>query len=404
MSGENWSDDELRAAVQAYMHMLLLNERGVSFKKSDFSRALLAGPLKSRTSVDHRMQNISHVLHASGRRWLPGYVPQANVGRATAQRIGALIEEAEREYPTPLMPSVAAPTTRKHPPTGYWVLMCNRSKWDADAWLRCGEQELLYTVSEHHRDEMQIGDLAVLRVARTARTRTQPERPLAVYAIMEVEEAPTWRLDDAAFWAAPEQATEPRWRARFRVLANLVDEPVALATLPDLPGLSILKGGQQTSSVAIERALFDAVLDAAGDRTQNLALVRRAGSTEGARALEQEAQGRTPKVKERFSRMIERGPEGERVKRRLQYRCQLCEVLGQVPLSFEKRGGGGYAEAHHVMPVASLAEGALGEHNIMVMCAHHHRQAHYGAFDIVSTTKVGWRVRVDGRCFDLARG
>ncbi len=88
--------------------------------------------------------------------------------------------------------------------------------------------------------------------------------------------------------------------------------------------------------------------------------------------------GATPEVKARLSYHIERGGVGEGVKRACQYRCQICEALGNESLGFEKRSGGHYVEAHHVLPVSGLEAGSLGPSNVISVCPNHHRQIHYG--------------------------
>ncbi len=89
----------------------------------------------------------------------------------------------------------------------------------------------------------------------------------------------------------------------------------------------------------------------------------------------------------RLSKYIERGSVGNRVKKALGFSCQVCAALGQHSLGFKKRNGEHYAEAHHVMPVSELQVGSLAASNIMVVCANHHRQMHYGGIDVqVSAT------------------
>src|SRR5665213_3355952 len=94
-----WAEGELKAAVRAYLEMLRLEVDGKAFTKTDFNRRLRAGALSKRTesSVEYRMQNISAVLDAMGRRWIAGYRPAANVGPANETRLGSLIAEVEGE-------------------------------------------------------------------------------------------------------------------------------------------------------------------------------------------------------------------------------------------------------------------------------------------------------------------
>ena len=61
-----------------------------------------------------------------------------------------------------------------------------------------------------------------------------------------------------------------------------------------------------------------------------------------------------------------------------EYRCQICEALGQDSLGFRKPNGKHYVEAHHMIPVAKRHAGTLGAANIITICSNHHRELHYG--------------------------
>lgn len=92
--------------------------------------------------------------------------------------------------------------------------------------------------------------------------------------------------------------------------------------------------------------------------------------------------GRAPAVRERVSRLIERGSVGARLKRANDFKCQVCEALGLDPIGFIKAGGEPYVEAHHATPVSAMEVGSLAATNIMILCANHHRQMHYGVVEI----------------------
>ena len=119
-------------------------------------------------------------------------------------------------------------------------------------------------------------------------------------------------------------------------------------------------------------------------------------------ALRQRYRNAPPKVTHRLSLAIERGGVGSLVKRATGYRCQVCEALGLPPLGFNKRNGVPYVEAHHVLPVSSLAPGALGPENVITVCANHHRQMHYGWATITADGGV-FRLTLDGRELILDR-
>lgn len=86
-----------------------------------------------------------------------------------------------------------------------------------------------------------------------------------------------------------------------------------------------------------------------------------------------------PQVREKISKRIERGWIGDRVKAAYHYRCQICVALGCDERTFRKRDGNAYVETHHVDPVSHGAAGALRPENVLVVCAPHHRELHYGA-------------------------
>lgn len=86
---QRWPDEEIDAAVEAYVAMLQAEGAGAPYVKADVNRALREGPLKDRSkaSVEYRMESISAVLVDLGLARIRGYVPATNVGRRTHDRI-----------------------------------------------------------------------------------------------------------------------------------------------------------------------------------------------------------------------------------------------------------------------------------------------------------------------------
>lgn len=78
--GQDWSRDEIEAAVTDYLEMLELEARGESFNKAQ-RNAELRRRLTSRSkgSVELKHQNISAVLHEIGLPFVRGYKPRSNV-------------------------------------------------------------------------------------------------------------------------------------------------------------------------------------------------------------------------------------------------------------------------------------------------------------------------------------
>ncbi|MBB3994985.1 hypothetical protein GGR95_002635 [Sulfitobacter undariae] len=98
------------------------------------------------------MQNISHVLHEKGEIWIKGYKPLPNIGSGILPSLTAYVEEhlSHKTSPFPLYPTLTdTPTSRKLPPTGYWMFICNPRLWDAEKWLEQDIEELLYKISKH---------------------------------------------------------------------------------------------------------------------------------------------------------------------------------------------------------------------------------------------------------------
>jgi hypothetical protein len=120
------------------------------------------------------------------------------------------------------------------------------------------------------------------------------------------------------------------------------------------------------------------------------------GQADELATLERNLLSRKPAVRERMSRTIERGPVGAMLKKANGYRCQLCEALGMNALGFLKPDGEPYVEAHHATPVSAMEVGSLSATNVMILCANHHRQIHYGGV-LIRRTASDFVLRVDGQ-------
>lgn len=90
-----WSDEELRASVEAYVTMKHLHFTGQKFTKSDFFKQFSASYSRSDASFSRRMGNISFIYQEMKRDWLPGFKPAENVGKNMRPRIEALILEID---------------------------------------------------------------------------------------------------------------------------------------------------------------------------------------------------------------------------------------------------------------------------------------------------------------------
>lgn len=95
MARVNWSREELKSSVQAYMGMLANELDKTPYVKAELLRKLMSGSLKGRTkgSIESRFQNISSVLNDMGRPWVNGYKPFSHVGENVKLQIIELINE-----------------------------------------------------------------------------------------------------------------------------------------------------------------------------------------------------------------------------------------------------------------------------------------------------------------------
>ena len=110
----------------------------------------------------------------------------------------------------------------------------------------------------------------------------------------------------------------------------------------------------------------------------------------------QHQKAKSPVKKERLVKKVERGGTGDWMKDYRKHKCQICEKLGTNPEGFKTRKGIPYTEAHHVDQVGT--GGSLGLENIIVVCANHHRQMHYGNVEILQTASGNseFIFRIDG--------
>jgi predicted restriction endonuclease len=110
----------------------------------------------------------------------------------------------------------------------------------------------------------------------------------------------------------------------------------------------------------------------------------------------------SPQAKVQLSRRIERGAVGDKVKLANRYRCQICVELELPPIAFFKPDGTPYAEAHHIILVASLLPGALGPENVICVCPNHHRELHYGNASVVDS-QTHFIVTISDRTVRIAK-
>ncbi len=90
---DNWTNEELEAAIDAYTQMQHMEREGKPFVKKQFYEELAQRYGRTPKSFEYRMQNISYVLALMGRDWLKGLKPARNVGANVAAQIERLLLE-----------------------------------------------------------------------------------------------------------------------------------------------------------------------------------------------------------------------------------------------------------------------------------------------------------------------
>lgn len=99
-----------------------------------------------------------------------------------------------------------------------------------------------------------------------------------------------------------------------------------------------------------------------------------------------------PVVTSEMALRYERDAELTQLVRELRgHRCQICGH------SFPKAGGGRYTECHHL---EQLAHGGLDlSSNLLVLCANHHRQFHFGEVKVLSHSSSELVVSIEGKIY-----
>jgi 5-methylcytosine-specific restriction protein A len=116
-SNIGWSDEELEASVDGYLKMWALERSGQIFKKSAENRLLRDGPLnlRSASSIEYRMQNISAVFEQLGLQRITGYLPAKNIGVGVSERIRKVLAAKAVLYAELNVAASDEPPPRKRP-------------------------------------------------------------------------------------------------------------------------------------------------------------------------------------------------------------------------------------------------------------------------------------------------
>jgi hypothetical protein len=268
--------------------------------------------------------------------------------------------------------------------TPYWAFVYDAGIWATlNRYLNQGIDCDRWDVVPAEHERYAPGQLGIVLVGddrRTARERSgAPLLEPGIYALFEVEsEASVGALVQGQYWDV-----------EIRYVRNYNARPVTIERLrserPDVARRML--EGAQASSFPIEASDFYAVLELLREDINNLVIPLQVGnaSADDLTSLQNKYIRASPEVKERVSKYIERGSVGRFVKKALGFKCQICDGLGRESLGFRMRNGELYVEAHHVMPVSVGKVGSLAASNVMVVCANHHRQLHYGEIGVMIT-------------------
>lgn len=416
-----WTRDELILALDLYLrHRFALPP---SNSKEVLELSKLLGSLANNRGIKQagtfRNSNGVYMKLMNFCRLDPNYIAKGKTGLPRGGKLEEIIWNEFAEKPEFLAAAVASILAtiqaRDNQRVPYWVFVCNPKKWAIDQFLEGGITHDTWGVRPSDRNSFAPGQLGIVRVGvdRRSAAKRDGKRPLeaGIYALCEIEsEVFEGTGANEAFWAEG-SGRKPGWpTVRIRYLRTYLRAPLTIARLrAEAADISpLLLDGFEAASFSISADDFRAVVELLGENLDEVVSTTNnsAAPDEEPTALQNMYLHASPEVKERVSRYIERGNLGKRLKKRLGFKCQVCEALGHSPFSFKKTGGEPYAEAHHVMPVSALQAGSLAASNIMVLCANHHRQMHYGEVE-VRFNEASFDLKIDGmpitiqRCFDI---
>jgi predicted HNH restriction endonuclease len=412
-----WTREELVLALDLYLRHRAAPPSKDSEEVAELSTLLgrLAGARGLTDAQTFRNANGVYMKMMNFRRFDPEYTADGRVGLSRGNKLEEVVWNEFSQDGAALSASVA--NIRAGFPTSgaeavpYWVFVCNPKKWAIDRFLDRNIEHDTWGIRPSDRDRFAPGQLGIVRVGvhrRTVEERDgKPPLEPGIYALCEVEsEAFSGTGANDEFWNEG-TGREPGWpTVRLRYLRTYLHRPLTIARLraekPDVS--SLLLDGFQAASFPIAADDFHAVTELLGEEVEEIvaSTEEATASTSALTALQRKYLHASPEVKERVSKYIERGSIGSRVKRELGFKCQVCEALGGEPIGFKKKNGEPYVEAHHVMPVSELQIGSLAASNVMVVCANHHRQMHYGGID-VQIGETSFECTIDQRPLKIAR-
>ena len=417
-----WTRDELILALDFYLRFRDALPSKDSAEVTELSKFLSRhGSARGVGDTTYRNANGVYMKMNNFRRFDPEYTVDGKVGLERGNKLEGVVWDEFSNNREALTAAVAAiragaaslGATANAQVAGeapYWVFVCNPKKWAIDRFLDRNIEHDTWRVRPSDRHKFAPGQLGIVRVGVDRRTKVErngkPPLEPGIYALCEVEsEAFPGTGANDEFWVDGE-GREPGWpTVKIRYLRTYREQPLTIDTLgAERPGISeLLLNGFQAASFPIPADDFHAVLQLLGEDLDELPTAQHGNTSPQALvALQSKYLHASPEVKERISRYIERGSVGAMIKKQLGYKCQVCAALGQEPVGFRKKNGEPYAEAHHVTPVSTMQSGSLAVSNLLVLCANHHRQLHYGGISVVINEK-SFDFVIDGRTITIPR-
>ncbi|WDR00860.1 DUF3883 domain-containing protein [Devosia sp. J2-20] len=106
-SGEDWSENEVRALVADYFEMLTAEIQHRAYSKTEHRNRLMALVRRSYGSIERKHMNVSAILKEHGYPYIDGYKPYTNYQRAVLPAIVLphlvnLGDDLDRSVPTPI--------------------------------------------------------------------------------------------------------------------------------------------------------------------------------------------------------------------------------------------------------------------------------------------------------------
>ena len=409
-----WSRDELVMALDLYLrlqHSPFTHDNPEIKTLSTFLGMMTRSTGGRETTF--RNANGVYMKLMNFRRLDPAFTSEGKVGLARGNKLEEKIWDEFANNPAALSAATAAIRTKVEMgvEAPYWVFVCNPRKWAIDRFLDRRAEHDTWGVRPSDREQFAPGQLGIVRVGVDRRSNAerngQPPLEPGVYALCEVESA---AFDGSGandeFWA-PGEAREPGWpTVKLRYLRTYLDAPLTIERLrTEAPDTSpLLLDGFQAASFPIDVEDFRRIVALLGGEPTGVSEPGDCAdvSIDQLAALEKKYLYASPEVKERLSKTIERGTVGALVKKLTGFKCQICEALGRSAIGFLKPSGEPYVEAHHVMPVSTGEVGSLCASNVMIVCANHHRQMHFGGIHVVRTMN-SFEFEIDGTQVAIAR-